>query len=165
MKTIEKLTEKDLACVMAIYADARRFMRETGNLTQWAGGYPSEGIVLGDIESGKLYACKEDGTILGVFYFAVENDPTYDRIYDGAWLNDRPYAVIHRVAVSEESHGKGVAGFIFEHCFAEYPNLKIDTHRDNIPMQRALIKRGFVQCGVIFLLNGEERLAFQRQGI
>ena len=104
----------------------------------------------------------EDGEILGVFYYAEENDPTYDVIYDGAWQNDKPYAVIHRIAVSRDSHGKGVAAFIFDSCFARFPNLKIDTHRDNLPMQRALEKRGFVRCGIIHLANGDERIAFQR---
>ncbi len=162
MKQIEKLTVGELARVMEIYADARAFMRTSGNLTQWSGGYPSEEIVLADMRAGKLYACKEDGVILGVFYFAKENDPTYERIDGGSWLNDRPYAVIHRIAVSKESHGKGVAGFIFDRCFAECPNLKIDTHRDNIPMQKALVKKGFVRCGIIYLAGGEERLAYQR---
>ena len=162
MKKIEKLTENDIERVMEIYADARAYMRKSGNLTQWTGGYPSREIVLSDMASDKLYACKEEGIILGVFYFARENDPTYAKIYDGAWLNDDSYAVIHRIAVSKDSHGKGVSGFIFDHCFAEYPNLKIDTHRDNIPMQKALQKRGFVHCGTIYLQNGEERLAFQR---
>ena len=111
---------------------------------------------------GMVYLCMEDGEILGVFYYAEENDPTYDVIYDGAWQNDKPYAVIHRIAVSRDSHGKGVAAFIFDSCFARFPNLKIDTHRDNLPMQRALEKRGFVRCGIIHLANGDERIAFQR---
>lgn len=162
MKRIEKLTSSELDRVMEIYADARKFMRASGNLTQWSGGYPSEALIRRDISDGKLYACKEEDDILGVFYFSVENDPTYAEIYDGSWLNDREYAVIHRIAVSAESHGRGVARFIFDDCFAKYPNLKIDTHKDNIPMQKALVKSGFSPCGTIFLANGDPRIAFQR---
>lgn len=162
MKRIEKITESALDRVEEIYAHARAYMRTSGNLMQWAGGYPPREQILSDISAGKLYACMEEDEILGVFYFAVENDPTYAKIYDGAWRNDRPYAVIHRVAVSEKSHGKGVARFIFDHCFAQYGNLRIDTHKDNVPMQKALLKSGFVHCGTILLANGDPRLAFQR---
>ncbi len=162
MKTIRNATPADLDAVMTIYSDARTFMRASGNLTQWAGGYPSEEIVRRDMEKGALYVCEEDGALLGVFYFAEENDPTYAVIYEGAWQNDKPYAVIHRIAVSGDSHGKGVAGFIFDSCFERYSNLKIDTHRDNIPMQKALTKRGFRYCGIIHLANGDERLAYQK---
>ena len=162
MKHIEKATPASLDAIMKIYEDARAYMRATGNATQWAGGYPAESLIREDIERGNFYLCMEDGEILGVFYYAEENDPTYDVIYDGAWQNDKPYAVIHRIAVSRDSHGKGVAAFIFDSCFARFPNLKIDTHKDNLPMHRALEKRGFVRCGIIHLANGDERIAFQR---
>ncbi len=162
MKTIRNATEKDLPHILSLYASARNFMRQTGNMTQWTGGYPSEEVVCRDIAKKSLCLCEEDGLLLGVFYFAKEEDPTYGMIYDGAWQNDRPYAVIHRIAVSEAARGKGVAGFIFDACFERYPNLKIDTHKDNLPMQRALEKNGFVRCGIIHLFNGEERIAFQR---
>ncbi len=162
MKAIRNATPEDLDAVLSLYASARSFMRQTGNMTQWTGGYPSREVVLRDISRKSLYLCEEEGLLLAVFYFAVEEDPTYAVIYGGKWQNDRPYAVIHRIAVSEAARGKGVAGFVFDFCFAIFPNLKIDTHKDNLPMQRALEKNGFVSCGIIHLLNGEERIAFQR---
>ena len=145
-----------------IYTDARRFMREAGNPTQWAQEYPNKESVLADIENGVGYVCEDGGEVVAVFMFAEGPDPTYDVIYDGAWQNDEPYAVIHRIAVAEGAHGRGVAGFCFAECFRRFPNLKIDTHRDNIPMQRALSRAGFVRCGIIHLANGEERVAFQK---
>ena len=105
MKHIEKATLAALDAIMKIYEDARAYMRATGNATQWAGGYPAESLNREDIERGYFYLCMEDGEILGVFYYAEENDPTYDVIYDGAWQNDKSYAVIHRIAVSRDSLG------------------------------------------------------------
>ncbi len=162
MKNIRNASLNDIDSVLSLYESARRFMRQTGNMTQWTGGYPSREVVLRDIERECLYLCEEDGVLLAVFYFAVEDDPTYAAIYHGAWQNNAPYAVIHRIAVSEAARGKGVAGFVFDACFEKHQNLKIDTHKDNLPMQRALEKNGFVRCGIIHLLNGEERIAFQR---
>ena len=100
--------------------------------------------------------------LLGVFYFCVGNDPTYEKIYEGAWQNDDEYGVIHRIAVSRDSHGRGVASFIYSHCFAICKNLRIDTHRDNLPMQKVLKRNGFKYCGIIYLESGAERIAFQK---
>jgi len=159
---IRKTKETDVSAAERIYEDAKRFMREAGNHTQWSDGYPNRQTVIDDMKDGVGYVCEEDGKILAVFMYKEGNDPTYDKIYDGEWLDSAPYAVIHRIAVSQESHGKGVAAFCFNECFRKYPNLKMDTHRDNLPMQKALIRAGFEYCGIIYLENGDERLAYQK---
>ena len=159
---IRKTTANDVAAAEKIYADARVFMRESGNPTQWNKEYPNRESILSDIEKGVGYVCEEDGKLLAVFMFGIGPDKTYDVIRDGAWKNDEPYAVIHRIAVAKDAHGRGVAGFCFAECFQRFPNIKIDTHRDNVPMQRALARAGFERCGIIFLENGEERVAFQK---
>ena len=101
----------------------------------------------------------ENGEILGVFCFFLHNDPTYGVIYEGTWLNDEPYGVIHRIAVA--SHRRGIASFCYDFALSQRPNLRIDTHRDNILMQRSLEKNGFTRCGIIRLENGDPRIAFQ----
>lgn len=153
-------TARQIDEIMEIYAAARRFMAANGNPTQWNGGYPPRALVEADVAAKKLYVCAENGEILGVFFYDECDDPTYRHIYDGAWRNDRPYGVIHRIAVA--AHGRGVAGFCFDACFERCKNLKIDTHRDNLPMQKSLARHGFLPCGTIRLENGEERIAYQR---
>lgn len=156
---IEKATLFQLPQIMAVYAHARQFMAQNGNPDQWGTAYPSETMIRQDIQNGKCYVNLEDDRICAVFYFAVEADPTYGYI-EGAWLNDAPYGVIHRIAVGES--GKGVAAecFVFasEHC----ENIRIDTHEKNIPMQRCLAKNGFTRCGIIYLENGDPRIAYQK---
>ncbi|MBQ4070960.1 MAG: GNAT family N-acetyltransferase [Clostridia bacterium] len=159
---IRPTTAADLDAAEKIYADARTFMRAAGNPTQWLVGGPSRATLLEDIERGGSYVVEEDGEILAVFYFKREKDPTYTEIHEGRWLDGEEYAVIHRIAVADSARGRGVASFVFSECFKMHPNLKIDTHRDNIPMQRALYRSGFVRCGIIYLENGEERFAFQK---
>lgn len=153
-------TMEELPELLEIYRRARAFMADAGNPSQWAGGYPPGELVESDIRNRSCYVCAEGTEILGVFSYFTEPDPTYSEIYGGAWRNDGPYGTIHRVAV--KTHGRGVAAFIFSRCFAACGNLRIDTHRDNIPMQKALAKSGFVRCGIIHLQNGEERIAFQK---
>lgn len=157
---IRKTTRADVDAAAAIYDEARAFMRENGNANQWNTGYPGRESVLADIENGGGYVCEDGGEVVAVFYFSLGDDPTYARIYEGEWKQDGPYAVIHRIAVKH--HGRGIADFIYAHCFATHPNLRIDTHRDNIPMQRSLLKNGFERCGIIYLASGDERIAFQK---
>lgn len=82
-------------------------MRKSGNMKQWTGGYPNEELVKKDIENGNSYVClDEEQNIVGTFTFIQGNDPTYARIYEGAWSDDtRPYGVIHRLASTEQSKG------------------------------------------------------------
>lgn len=159
---IRRATLGDLEAANGIYESARRFMHENGNPRQWTGGYPSLDVIKNDIASGRLYVCEEEGAILGVFCYFEGEDPTYIKIYDGEWQNSAPYGVIHRIAVAEAGRGRGVASACFDFVFEKCGNVKIDTHRDNIPMQKSLIKNGFARCGIIYLENGDERIAFQK---
>ena len=159
---IRKAALSDMKVIEKIYSDARMFMKAEGNRTQWGTSYPPTELLLSDINDGNLYTVYENGEILAVFFFKIGDDPTYRKIKDGAWKNDLPYGVIHRIAVSQNAHGKGVSRFCFDYALTQCENLKIDTHRDNIPMQRALSKNGFEYCGIINLENGDERMAYQK---
>ncbi len=156
-----RLTEySDLDTVMGIYDHAREYMRQSGNLWQWVGGYPGRELIMEDIAAKRSYVCTEEGRIAGVFYFAVGSDPTYATIYDGEWLDEEPYGVVHRIASA--SHKKGVASFCLGWCFNQCPNIRIDTHEDNKIMQALLMKNGYRRCGTIYLENGDPRVAFQK---
>lgn len=156
-------TPADLSAALAIYDTARRFMREAGNPNQWGDRDPAPAVVEQDIAEKRLYFCREGETILGVFCYFEGSEPVYDVMTEGKWLNDAPYGVIHRIAVSEAGRGRGVARFCFDYAFSRCRNLKIDTHRDNLPMQKALAKAGFALCGVVYYdkVDGE-RLAYQK---
>lgn len=159
---IRKTTRDDLDTVLGIYEEGRKYMRSHGNTEQWKDGYPHRDTVLDDIENEVSFVvADENGEIIAVFAFIEGPDITYNKIYEGSWPDDKPYFVIHRIAVSR--HRKGVASFIYEECLKKHPVLRIDTHKDNIPMQNSLIKNGFGYCGIIHLLSGDERLAFQKE--
>ncbi len=160
---IRKATMSDLDTVFDLYAQARRFMKENGNPDQWGDNYPPRGQIIEDIQKSCCHLCCEEDEILGVFYFAVENDPDYAQIYEGTWLNDQPYGVMHRVA--SPSGRRGVASFCVRWCLEQSGgNVRIDTHRNNIPMQKMLEKNGFRPCGIIYVRNGGERIAYQKAG-
>ena len=157
---IRKTTLADIPEVMEIYTIARSFMRETGNPTQWAGGYPKEELIRKDIASGDSYVAVENGRIEVVFFYRKGEDPTYKVIEDGAWLDDEPYAVLHRIASRGDVKGSGSA--CIQWCLAQWPNLRVDTHEDNHVMQHVLEKNGFVKCGRVYIEDGSSRIAYQQ---
>lgn len=150
----------DLPQLPAVYAAARRFMRETGNPNQWPEGHPSEEMLRADIMAGNLYIEEVDGEVHAAFAFILGEDPTYGYIEAGGWLSDAPYGTIHRLA----SDGS-VSGF-FSRCVAYCakicPHLRVDTHHDNKVMQHLAKKEGFTRCGIIYLTNGSPRIAYEK---
>ena len=158
--TFRKSTLSDIPCMLALADEARRIMRTSGNMNQWINGYPSAEVFVGDIEQGNSYLMCQDGTVVATFAFLPGPEPTYARIYEGQWMNDRPYYVIHRIASTAASHG--VLEAILNYCFTITPNIRIDTHRDNVIMRHLLSRLGFTYCGIIYLADGAERLAYHR---
>ncbi len=159
---IEKTGPEQLRRVLEIYEQARHFMAEHGNPDQWGTVYPPEERVIRDQEEGNSYVCMAGKEIAAVFYYRKGDDPTYRTMESGAWLNDEPYGVVHRIA----SAGlvKGAGSFCLDWALEQCGNLRIDTHRDNLPMRNLLKKKGFTYCGIIHLENGDERMAFQKVG-
>ena len=151
----------DLTDIMAVLEAAKGIMRSSGNTEQWTGGYPSEEVILQDIERGHGQVVVADGRIAGYFAFIPSPEPTYATIYDGTWLDDSlPYHVVHRIGSYPEIHG--VFRAIMDWCFERDGNIRIDTHRDNHIMQHNILKCGFRYCGIIYLASGDERLAYQK---
>lgn len=161
MLEIRRSRYEDLPRLMEIYREARQIQLDSGNLHQWKEGYPSEEIIRSDIERGFGYAVTENGEIVGAFAFIPGEDPTYRIIEKGAWLDDRkPYATIHRLGSTKAS--SGVASACFDWCWAQIRNLRIDTHEENAIMRHCIEKSGFRYCGIIYLLSGDPRLAYQK---
>lgn len=157
---IRKSTVNDIDRILNIFNMARVYMRANNNPNQWAGNYPGKEHILLDIDNGNSYVgIDEKGQIIMTFAFISGNDPTYN-IIDGRWLNNEPYGTIHRIA----SNGKkgGMLKAASEFCFQKINNIRIDTHKDNLPMLRALENNGFQKCGIIICADGTPRLAFQK---
>ena len=153
--------ESDLSCMLAIYERARAYMASLGNPHQWGdSGYPSSALLREDIARGVSYVVVDQcDEVVATFVFVEGEDPTYI-IIEGAWLNEEPYGVIHRLASSGRE--RGIARFVFDWCSQRSCNLRVDTHAQNLVMQHLFLSLGFVPCGTIFLPDGSPRLAYQR---
>ena len=159
--TVRPASTEDVPRLMELFRQARETMREDGNLTQWAGEYPSSEVVLEDIRLRRCFVIEENGSVVGTFAFIKGIEPTYNQIYEGRWLEDTlPYATIHRLASTRDSHG--VAQACFDWAWEQCKNLRVDTHEDNHIMQHCIQKAGFTYCGIIYLADGSPRIAYQR---
>lgn len=163
---IRHTTEADLPKIMKIYEYARKFMAEHGNAKQWGPtNWPPEDLIRSDIADGNSYVVINEDEIVATFYFnqGKEIDPTYKEIEDGAWMDNGPYGVVHRIA----SNGtvKGIGNFCIDWAMKQCAHLRMDTHGDNKVMQNLLEKSGFVYCGIIYVSeDNDPRLAYEKIG-
>ncbi len=156
-----RLTRKeDLLSVFAIYQKAIAFMRENKNQEQWSDFSALQRSVTKDVFSQISYVLIDEEEIKAVFTLLEEEEETYKEI-DGKWKDDSTYFTIHRLAVVE--HKKGYASMCFDYAFLKNRHIRIDTHKDNLPMQKLILKEGFSCCGTITLKDGTERLAYEKK--
>lgn len=153
-------TEADLPRILEIYDIAKAYMRANGNPNQWNGAYPDSETLRTDIEKQRLYVYKKAGSIHGVFMLLMEEEPTYAYIEDGSWREETPYGTIHRLAGDGEVRGLFTKCVAF--CESKVKYLRADTHFDNHTMQHLLEKNGFERRGIIYLKNGDPRIAYQK---
>lgn len=142
----------DLPAMMKMVEEAKEGFRAR-NIDQWQKGEPNEQGLTEGIEKSVVHVLEENGEVLGMITVVPGPEADY-AVIDGAWLNDEPYFAFHRVCVSEAHKEKGVR------------NIRIDTHPDNLSMQKALAKNGYTFCGKITLCSGSEagdpRFAYQK---
>ena len=160
--TIREAKPADIADIMLVMEAAKGIMRASGNMHQWADGYPSEDAITTDMEKKGGFVIEDANMkVVGYFAFLASPEPTYAQIYEGQWVDDvQSYHVVHRIASYPDVHG--IFSAIMDFCFSRDTNIRIDTHRDNKIMQHNLLKHNFTYCGIIYLLSGDERLAYQR---
>ena len=160
-RIIREATPTDIPEIMKVVDAAKGIMRQSGNMHQWGEGYPSEAVIAADMERNGGFVVEDEKKIVGYFAFLQSPEPTYAKIYEGKWIDDTlPYHVVHRIASNPDAHG--IFSSIMDFCFSHDTNIRIDTHRDNKIMQRVILKQGFSYCGIIYLLSGDERLAYQK---
>lgn len=161
---LRKTKLNDINRVMEIINQAKQYFKNN-NIDQWQEGYPNEESIKEDIMNEEAYVLEDNGKILGTCMVTIQGEPTYHTI-DGKWLFNEDYVCVHRIAVDEQYKGAGLASIILDQAIAMYPNfhsVRMDTHEDNLSMQRFLTKYGFVFCGIITLQNGAPRRAYEKR--
>ena len=156
---------EDVDAIMQVFAQARAAIATLG-IDQWQDGYPTESHIRADIDRGYAYVLCDLDQVQGYFAMIFDPEPTYARIFEGAWLTDGAYVTVHRVAMSDAMRGKGGAAQAMRYVIAQalragVPAVRIDTHQGNLRMRKFLEKQGFSACGTIYLESGAARIAFE----
>lgn len=159
-------TLADTKDIMKIIKQAQEYLRSQ-QVMQWQNNYPNIQVVEQDIKDQNGYVIVDDGNILGTVAVSFDGERTYDKIYEGQWLSDHPYGVVHRIAIHEKYKGKGLSSIIMDNiekmCHdRNIKSIRVDTHEANKSMQKLLQKTGFEYCGIIYLVDGSRRLAYER---
>jgi GNAT superfamily N-acetyltransferase len=164
---LRKALLDDIPKIMMIIKDAQAFLKQQG-IDQWQNNYPNLETITSDIQRDYGYVLLVDNRILAYGAIIKGIEPTYAMIEAGAWLNNDPYVVVHRLAVDSAHRGQKIAScFIAETIklskkWSVY-NLRIDTHKDNVIMQKMIMNNEFSYCGIIYLASGDQRLAYQKE--
>lgn len=162
-------TMADLEVIMGIMAEGIATLKQQQS-PQWQDGYgPNHEKIKKDIEMNACYLFVTDqDEVVATAALIQGTDPVYTAIQDGSWQGEGPYVAIHRVAVAKNQRGKKQAtlflSFLLEKAKAlGFSDVRIDTHRLNQPMQKAILANHFIYRGTVFfpIPNGE-RLAYQR---
>ena len=167
MTNYRKATLEDLDQVMEAVEYSRFLLKLQGN-GQWQDGYPNKNDFINDINNGRLFVTydKNPKEIIGVCALTYREED-YHHLYEGEWLTDLPYMVMHRVAIKKEYQGKGYGKKLFE-VFIEqaklegYKSLRIDTHEGNVVMRHIIESFDFVYCGKAILTPNKDRMVFEK---
>lgn len=162
MLLFRKSTLEDMDAMMEIVDAGKALLRSQG-IDQWQKGYPNRELLVQDVQDGIGYVVEEDGRVVAMCAVTFTDEASYHTLRDGSWLtpDDSVYATIHRGAVARDCQGRGLPAFLFSSVadMARARNVKsvrADTHMENLAMQKALAKSGFIRCGIITLLGGSE---------
>lgn len=139
--------------------------RRKDGSNQWQDGYPNLEVVKTDISLGKGYVLEIDNAIAAYAALVFNDEPAYNEII-GDWLTNDDFLVIHRVAVSNDFLGKGIAVLLFQKLeeFAKENqvfSIKVDTNFDNLAMLHILEKLDYQYCGEVYF-RGSARKAFEK---
>lgn len=152
--------------IMEIIAQAQEYLKNEG-IPQWQNGYPNIETVINDINSNHNYVLVDNNNVIGTCMISFDEDPYY-KVIEGNWLSNKPYVVIHRIAIDTTVKGKGLASHFFKFCECHASKkgvnyIRIDTHELNTSMQRCIEKNGFQKCGVVYVMDHAPRIAYEKE--
>ncbi len=154
----------DFNRIWEIILQAKEQMRRE-NKCQWSEHYPAREHISADIANGYAHVLCREKSIIACGAVVFDGEPAYRHIR-GKWLSDKPYVVVHRLAVADEAKRRGIAAVFMRETEKKSKmqgirSFRVDTNSDNFYMQKLLTKLGFAYCGEITYPQGT-RMAYEK---
>lgn len=154
---IRKAKTEDIKVVIDIIKNAIIDMESEG-IYQWDNIYPNEDVITKDIYEENLFVYFDEDIIKGFITLNEFQDKEYESIN---WkYNTGKNLIIHRLCISPEFKGKGIATALI--IFAErlgkenkYESIRLDTFTQNHHACKLYEKNGFEKRGFVTFRKGE----------
>ncbi len=154
---------EELDDILALTRACGKHMRENG-IDQWDENYPDRDSLERDIATKTLFAYRQEDVVLGIVVLNETQDAEYAEMQWSTHETDKNL-VVHRLAVSPEHQGKGIARKIMD--FTEdwarehqFDAIRLDTFSQNPRNQRFYKNRGYTELGSVFLSYKKEHPYF-----
>ena len=158
--------ESDMAQLTGMLEDAIALLA-MNNIDQWQNGTISSEILLDAIMHDQAFVWEQrDSTGIAGFCVLDTYDELYENLAEGEWTVPGSYLAIHRVMVSQHLRGRKVTTQMFLDIkkmgiVNNVDSLRIDTHPDNIMMQKTLKRNGFVRTWLLYMPSGSSRYTYE----
>ena len=134
-----------------------------GHLVTMAGAFHKSHDELKNLGINHSVSLKPDFVVPVYPVVSMNDETTYDPLK--TWKKEE-YLVLHRFAVKKEVQRQGIASRMIEEAkkmavSQKIFSIRIDTHEKNVRMRRFLEKNQFEERGVIYLKDGNPRIAYE----
>ena len=146
---VRKAIQNDKAQIKKIRPQMVKFMADT-NLTQWDDEYPSEELLMQDLDRGEMYAALIGDVVVG--YVTINGDIPEE--YSEVALEFSPKVCVHRLSVNPKFAKQGIATKIMEHVHGDlkkqgYRSICLDTCEDNAGALKLYRNLGYITRGYV----------------
>jgi len=146
---LELAIQNDFDAIITFYNDVTKRTPEMATYARWSKGkHPTVEGIRAYIEEGSMYLYRESGTIVGAMAVTMYQGEDYHAIEWALHVPDDRVAVIHILAVSPDSQGKGIGSEMIREAIRLAENkgmqaVRLDALASNTPAHKIYERLGF----------------------
>ena len=139
---LELATQNDFDAIIAFYDDVTERTPEMATYARWSKGkHPTVEGIRAYINEGSMYLYRESGAIVGAMAVTMYQGEDYHAIDWSQQIADDKVAVIHILAVSPDTQGKGIGSEMIREA------IRLDALASNTPAHKLYKRLGFEYRG------------------
>ena len=150
---LELATQNDFNAIIAFYDDVTERTLEMATYARWSKGkHPTVEGIKAYIDEGSMYLYREDKRIVGAMAITMYQGEDYHAIDWTEQMADDRVAVIHILAVSPDTQGKGIGSEMIREAIRLAQSkgmqaVRLDALASNTPAHRLYERLGFEYRG------------------